>query len=94
MAGPEVERKHGRPARLAPSADNLKPKLKRSRKLRSKSKRCRVATKLEAIDDLEEKESIPRSIAALAEMLADPSREARRRARRPSPIKKAPLSPN
>lgn len=66
MAGPR-----GQPA----GAGNPKPKAEPIKKTPEQIKEeSRVAAKLETIDDLEEKND-PKSTAALAEMLSDPSRE-------------------
>jgi hypothetical protein len=58
-----------------PGAANLKPKAEAIKKTPEQIKEeSRVASKLEAIDDLEDKND-PKSIAALADMFSDPSRE-------------------
>ena len=58
-----------------PGAGNLQPKAQAIKKTPEQIKEeSRVAAKLEAIDDLEDKND-PKSIAALAEMLSDPSPE-------------------
>ena len=64
----------GLPGRL-PGASNLKPKAEAIKKTPEQIKKeNRVASKLEAIDDLEEKND-PKSNSALADMFSDPSRE-------------------
>lgn len=58
-----------------PGASNLKPKAEAIKKTPEQIKEeSRVASKLEAMDDLEDKND-PKSIAALADMLSDPNRE-------------------
>jgi len=58
-----------------PGAGNLAPKAPAIQKSPEQIKEeSRVAAKIEAIDDLEDKND-PKSIAALADMLSDPSRE-------------------
>jgi hypothetical protein len=58
-----------------PGATKLKPKAEAIKKTPEQIKEeSRVTSKLDAIDDLEDKND-PKSIAALADMLSDPSRE-------------------
>jgi hypothetical protein len=69
--GPSFDGLRGR----LPGTAKLKPKAQAVKKTPEQVKEeSRVAAKLEAIDDLEDKND-PKSIAALAEMLSDPSRE-------------------
>jgi hypothetical protein len=69
--GPSFDGLRGR----LPGTAKLKPKAEAVKKTPEQVKEeSRVAAKLEAIDDLEDKND-PKSIAALAEMLSDPSRE-------------------
>jgi HEAT repeat protein len=65
----------GGPRGQLPGAGNLKPKAEAIKKTPEQIKEeSRVAAKLEAIDDLEDK-SDPKSNSALADMFSDPSRE-------------------
>ena len=76
MAGPGGRTPSmGGPRGLIPGAGNLKPKAEAVKKTPEQIKEeSRVAAKLDAIDDLEDKTD-SKSMAALAEMLSDPSRE-------------------
>jgi hypothetical protein len=76
MAGPGgATPSMGGPRGQIPSVGNLRPKAEAIKKTPEQVKEeSRVAAKLDAIDDLEDKND-PKSIAALADMLSDPSRE-------------------